>query len=325
MVFILIVLGITAVTVGTVEKMVIDGQVAGSEAERVEYADEELVNTPENVQRETISVGEIAECTDEELVSAQNMTENTEKETTSVGEMSECTEEEMVNTEEISESAGDEMTAVGHIPESGGSETVIDEEMPEKTAETSMGDALFIGDSRTVGLADYSGIEGANYFANVGMSVYNIWDARVSIPQIGKVTLEELLDCRLYGKIYIMLGINELGYAFDQTVDRYGELLEYVQQKQPQAVVILMANLHVTKQRSETDAYINNPAINRFNTATSLLADGERVYYLDANTVFDDAEGNLSDGKSMDSAHLSANCCGEWGQWITKKTGEILG
>lgn len=167
-------------------------------------------------------------------------------------------------------------------------------------------ESLFIGDSRTVALADYATIEDANFFATFGMTVYNIWDARVSIPQIGKVTLNELRNDKQYDMIYIMLGVNELGYAFDKTVCRYEALVESVQTLQPDAVVILMANIHVTAQRSESDPYINNPAIDRFNEATSRLADSRTVFYLAATSLFDDADGNLAAEKSADNAHLKA-------------------
>ena len=185
-------------------------------------------------------------------------------------------------------------------------------------------ESLFIGDSRTVALADYATIEDANFFATVGMTVYNIWDARVSIPQIGKVTLNELLNDKQYDMIYIMLGVNELGYAFDKTVCRYEALVESVQTLQPDAVVILMANIHVTAQRSESDPYINNPAIDRFNEATSRLADSRTVFYLDANSLFDDADGNLAAEKSADNAHLKAKYCAEWGDWLIIETADIL-
>lgn len=185
-------------------------------------------------------------------------------------------------------------------------------------------ESLFIGDSRTVALADYATIEDANFFATVGMTVYNVWDARVSIPQIGKVTLSELLNDKQYDMIYIMLGVNELGYAFDKTVGRYEALVETVQTLQPDAVVILMANIHVTAQRSESDPYINNPAIDRFNEATSQLADGRTVFYLDANSLFDDADGNLAAEKSADNAHLKAKYCAEWGDWLIIETADIL-
>ena len=201
-------------------------------------------------------------------------------------------------------------------PEDAGS---IDEYRPVESKKS-----LFIGDSRTVGLANYASIEDADYFAAVGMTVYNAWENRVSIPQIGKVTLDELLNYKQYDIIYIMLGVNELGYAFDKTVTCYETLLDSVRSYQSQAIVILMANIHVTLQRSESDKYINNPAIDRFNEATSRLSDNKRVFYLNANSLFDDAEGNLAAEKSADSAHLKAKYCAEWGEWLIRETASIL-
>ena len=49
--------------------------------------------------------------------------------------------------------------------------------------------SLFIGDSRTVGLADYADLDNATFFASVGMTVYNVWENKVSVPKIGKVRL----------------------------------------------------------------------------------------------------------------------------------------
>ena len=72
-------------------------------------------------------------------------------------------------------------------------------------------DALFIGDSRTVGISEYGELNNATFFANTGMSVYNVFDKKVSVPKVGKVKLDQLLTSKKYGKVYIMLVINKLG------------------------------------------------------------------------------------------------------------------
>ena len=190
---------------------------------------------------------------------------------------------------------------------------------------TSMEDALFIGDSRTVGLMEYAGIDGADYFCTVGMSVYNIHKKPVSVPHVGKVTLTELLSGKRYGKIYIMLGVNEVGYPFSSTVEKYRELLEFIRDKQPDAVTFIQANLHVSKARSDSDKIVNNAAINRLNAELSKLADGKSTLYLDANVLFDDEAGGLSAEKSEDSTHLYAKYYREWGQWILGQTASLLG
>lgn len=183
-----------------------------------------------------------------------------------------------------------------------------------------MDDALFIGDSRTLGLCEYAGIKGADFFSNVGMSVYNIHKNTVSVPTIGKVTLTELLTHKKYGKIYIMLGINELGYNFNNTIDEYRKLVTFIKDKQPNAVIFMEANLHVTKSRSDSDEVVNNKAINQFNTALSKFADNNTLFYLDVNPLFDDLEGNLSSDKSEDTTHLYAKYYAKWGQWIINQS-----
>ncbi|MEZ3421067.1 MAG: hypothetical protein K1V95_04005 [Eubacterium sp.] len=63
--------------------------------------------------------------------------------------------------------------------------------------ELNMKNALFIGDSRTVGLMEYSGLS-SDFFANVGMSVYNIYEKKVSVPGTGKISLNDLLSRKKY-------------------------------------------------------------------------------------------------------------------------------
>ena len=205
------------------------------------------------------------------------------------------------------------------------STSITDNITSKPNTNTYMGDALFIGDSRTVGLMEYSGIDGADYFCTVGMSVYNIHKKPVSVPNVGKVTLTELLNGKKYGKIYIMLGVNEVGYKFSSTAEKYSELIEFIKDKQPNAVIFIQANLHVSKSRSDSDKVVNNIAINGLNAELSKLADGKRIFYLDANILFDDEAGGLSADKSEDSTHLYAKYYKEWGEWIVRQTASLIG
>lgn len=208
-------------------------------------------------------------------------------------------------------------------PSSGRVESEADTALTQPKT-VSMKDALFIGDSRTVGLSEYSGIEGADFFATVGMNVYNIHKDTVSVPSVGKVTLTQLLGYKKYGKIYIMLGINELGYPLENTVAKYKELIDFVREKQPGARIFIQANLHVTKSRSDSDKVINNPAVDELNSRLAGFADGKTVFYLDANPLFDDNTGSLSSDKAGDSAHPYAKYYSQWGDWILEKTEALM-
>ena len=179
-------------------------------------------------------------------------------------------------------------------------------------------DALFIGDSRTVGISEYGDLNNATFFANTGMSVYNVFEKNVSVPQVGKLKLEQLLTYKKFGKIYIMLGINELGYNQEKTLKKYKDLLKFIQEKQSNAIIYIEANLHVAAERSNKDKTINNININKINNEISKLADNEKIFFIDVNEKFDDENGNLSSNYTQDNVHIYAKYYKEWSDWLSQ-------
>lgn len=177
-------------------------------------------------------------------------------------------------------------------------------------------DTLFVGDSRTVGLREYGQMQGAQFFANTGMSVYQIYNQQISIPEIGRVHFLDLIKQRQYGKIYIMLGINELGYNMNTTVKKYAALIDTIRQYQPHAVIYIEANLHVTQERSNRDAVFNNANIDRFNGEIAKFADKKSIYYVDVNPLFDDGAGNLAAEYTNDSTHVLGKYYRVWANWL---------
>ena len=179
-------------------------------------------------------------------------------------------------------------------------------------------DALFIGDSRTVGISEYGDLNNAIFFANTGMSVYNVFEKNVSVPRVGKLKLEQLLTYKKFGKIYIMLGINELGYNQEKTLKKYKDLLKFIQEKQSNAIIYIEANLHVAAERSNKDKTINNININKINNEISQLADNEKIFFIDVNEKFDDENGNLSSNYTQDNVHIYAKYYKEWSDWLSQ-------
>ena len=76
-------------------------------------------------------------------------------------------------------------------------------------------DALFIGDSRTDGIRMFSGLNNTTYFCSAGLDFKDAFKKTLSIDKTTKSTLENLLATKKFGKIYIMLGINELGFPMN--------------------------------------------------------------------------------------------------------------
>ena len=181
--------------------------------------------------------------------------------------------------------------------------------------------ALFIGDSRTVGIGKYAGITEADFFATTGMSVYSIFDEKVKVgDHTEKCTLETLLSEAQYDRIYLMLGINELGYNLDRTAETYGAVVARLQELQPEAYVYIQANLHVTKKKSDSDKTYNNDRINRLNESISAFADGQKVHYLDVNPVYDDENGAMTANYTWDEIHLLAKHYALWADYLRENT-----
>ncbi len=192
------------------------------------------------------------------------------------------------------------------------------------TASCTIENSLFIGDSRTVGLMEYGQINGADFFCSIGMNVFDAQETTISVPDIGKVTLSELLNHKQYDKIYLMLGINELGYPFEDIIAKYEELIECIKTAEPNASIIIQANLHVTASRSDSDGIYNNSNINDLNSSLSEFADNQTVFYLNVNPLFDDAGGALSSDKSSDNTHPYGKYYVEWAKWIAEQTNILL-
>lgn len=181
--------------------------------------------------------------------------------------------------------------------------------------------ALFIGDSRTVGIAEYSGITEADFFAFTGMSVYTAFKKESAVGSWQKGTLlADALQARQYDRVYLMLGVNELGYNFQKTVERYGEMVQQIRDLQPDAYLILEASLHVTKKRSDTDSTFNNSNIDRMNQAQAAYADGEHIFFIDVNPVFDDETGALNQDYTFDNTHPYGKYYSKWADWLRENT-----
>lgn len=187
------------------------------------------------------------------------------------------------------------------------------------TAEAPAGyfsDALFIGDSRTVGLANYAPIEGADYFATVGLAAHKVANAKNEVGTKKNLSFAQLLASKTYGKIYIMLGINEIGMDQTKVMNNFRALIDQIRAAQPTAIIIIEANLRVAHSRSDKDSVVNNTHINAFNASLAQFADNVTVFYLDVNPLFDDGTGALGAQYTHDGTHPLAKYYVTWSQWL---------
>ncbi|MCI8557946.1 MAG: hypothetical protein HFI19_09315 [Lachnospiraceae bacterium] len=191
---------------------------------------------------------------------------------------------------------------------------------PYETADDAyFSDAAFIGDSRTLGLYDYSGLPYTDFYCDNGFCTYR-WSMgeKIMYQNAGReVLLDEAMEQKIYGKIYLMVGLNDCGYGnIENFKERYVQLLDMLHNKQPDAVIYLLANLHISKEKSDGDAVYNNDDINAHNVAIAELADGINYFYLDARELFLDEQGYLKTELTFDGVHLYADGYRQWMDYL---------
>ncbi len=177
-------------------------------------------------------------------------------------------------------------------------------------------DALFIGDSRMVGIDMMQTIDGATFFTTVGLSLTGAMTTSADVDGVGTTTLPALLQSRQFGKIYVMLGINDIGGSIDALKQTYSNLIDSLRTAQPDAIIYIMSNLHVSATQDSRGTAVNNTNLNNLNDYTKTLADGETVFYLECNELFDDANGTLASDITSDGIHPDGSAYKKWGEWI---------
>lgn len=181
-------------------------------------------------------------------------------------------------------------------------------------------DAVFIGDSRTVGMYEYGGLEDiAAFYASTGLTVYKMFDADiVDIPgQKERANIEQMLTENSFSKIYLMIGINEMGTGtVDSFMEKYAECLEHLRELQPDAVIYIQAIMKVTEERSQQGDYITNEGIDERNERLKGLANNVNIYYLDVNPLICDETGGMIASYTSDGVHLKAKYIDIWKQFL---------
>lgn len=184
-------------------------------------------------------------------------------------------------------------------------------------------DALFIGDSRIEGLKLYSGLDNAKFYCKEGISLNKILTEKfVKIKIKGEkktVSIKRALKEKEFGKIYIMIGINEITYRDNKDFkEKYSEVLEEIKALQPNAKIVLMGIMKVTNQYAKENPGFSNGNINAKNVMIAELADGKNVFYMDFNPEICDSKGGVKKSYTWDGVHLKAEYYSIWVKFLKK-------
>ena len=169
--------------------------------------------------------------------------------------------------------------------------------------------AVFIGDSRMLGLIRYTDVNPIN-FCGVGFSVAS-YD-KVTFVKSGdnnltvRDAIRELTD---YNAVYVSTGLNELGWSASNFESEYSRMLDdilAVVKGRPVYVQLIMPVTTGFETSKVMNPYnLKNSNVSVFNDIIRKLAVQKQLYILDCSDMFN-LENNTLDPKfSSDGAHLT--------------------
>ena len=190
-----------------------------------------------------------------------------------------------------------------------------------QVADSYFDDAAFIGDSRTQGLQLYTGLPNATFYATQGLMVDTFFSKKFVKAGGGKITIPDAMRNQTFKKVYIMLGVNELGWVYEKVfIQKYGEVVDKVKELQPDAKVYVQSILPVTKAKSDGDAIYNNTKISRYNELIEQMCREKGVTYLHVADAVGLDNGALPAGSATDGVHLNREYCYKWLDYLKTHT-----
>ena len=165
-------------------------------------------------------------------------------------------------------------------------------------------DAAFLGNSLIDGFRLFSGLNTCDYYGATSMTVNGADDL------INKMSEKQ------YGKVYILLGINEIGYDVDYFHGLYANMLDHVRDTQPDADIYIMSLTPVSEYKSSTSDTFNMKRVKAYNDSLYALAKEKDCWYLDICTALAGDDGFLPGNVTSDGVHFSAEHYKVWLEYL---------
>ena len=178
-------------------------------------------------------------------------------------------------------------------------------------------DALFIGDSRTVGMQQSGLLPNATFYAKTGIGIGELLSQCIVNEGGYLISVENALHRHSFGKVYIMIGINDMSMGdTDWFRQQYEEIIQAVRQTQPDAIIYIQGNIPMSYGIQDFDGSLNNRNLRLRDEASRELADSETIFYLDVDTLYADKNGHLASMYTADGLHIKRNYYPLWVDYL---------
>ncbi len=196
-------------------------------------------------------------------------------------------------------------------------------------------DAVMIGNSLVAGMQKTGIFDNVRFYANIGLNVSQFFDKACFLSPDGETATdgtpvrvsaaEALIRDDSFKKVYLMFGINELGWpGTGGFISYYASVIDAILNIRPDAIVYVQAIMPINEEiyrRTENamDGYTNE-RIAMFNAEIEKLAKEKRVIYLTPGEAVVGEDGQLRADATTDGIHLNANFIKRWRTYLETHT-----
>ncbi len=175
-------------------------------------------------------------------------------------------------------------------------------------------DAVFIGNSRMQGFILYCGIPGLTSYTSVGMTVKSYFTKQdFTVNGTSMTAASALENTPGFEKVYIKLGINELGWvSTDQFITAYQEIIEHIYSCNPNALIYVISVLPFAQAAIEKDPVLDMDKVREYNNAIQEMCASYGACYLDVASVFTGEDGYMPYNYSFDGVHINVASIELW-------------
>lgn len=201
------------------------------------------------------------------------------------------------------------------LPSPSSQETYTGPDVPkrEPVDDNFFSDAAFMGNSLMEGFKTFSELDVCDYYTATSMNVVAATSKKcVALDNGTSGTMVEGLTQKPYGKIYILLGINEIGYNIDSFSQMYSEMLDTIIAAQPDCDIYIMSLTPVSQEKSKSSEIYNMEHITTFNEKLYSIAKEKQCYYLDLVSALSEEDGYLPASQTSDGVHFSSGMYSKW-------------
>lgn len=155
-------------------------------------------------------------------------------------------------------------------------------------------DAVFVGDSITVGYSAYGFIDEKSVLASQGMNIEKINTTKIQSGKNGNYIIRDHLINLRPAKVYVMLGSNGIAWlSNDFMIGEYDAFINSIKDALPETIIYVVSIPPVTEKLESGDSPITIEMIDDYNSELEKMANNNELHYLDLASELKSDNGYL--------------------------------